>query len=99
MKSFKTNVLVLAHIDYDKNQFDLTKGFPRSVGSALNTQIAPFFNCVLMAENQKVIKTQSTGIVDLKNPVSFRVDKELPLESGLATFFAAVTTPSLTKEF
>jgi hypothetical protein len=89
-EQFATNVLVLAHIDYDKNQFDLTKGFPRSVGSALNTQIAPFFNAVLMAEGGQWIKTRSTGIVDLKNPVSFRVEEKLPLESGLATFFAAV---------
>jgi hypothetical protein len=91
---FATNVLVLAHIDYDKNQFDLTKGFPRAIGSAMRTQIAAYFNCVLMAEDQKYIRTRSTGIVDLKNPVSFRVDERLPLETGLAQFFEAVTTKS-----
>lgn len=93
-EQFATNVLVLAHIDYSKNQFDLTKGFPRAIGSALQTQIAPFFNCVLMAEDQKWIRTRSTGIVDLKNPVSFKVEEKLPLDTGLATFFEAVTTKS-----
>lgn len=91
-EDFKPNVLVLAHIDYDKNQFNLTKGFPRSIGSALNTKIGGHFNCVLQAEDQKFIRTKSTGIIDLKNPVSFRVPEKLPLESGLATFFKAVTT-------
>lgn len=89
---FATNVLVLAHIDYDKNQFNLTKGFPRSIGSAMNTKIAPYFNVVLMAEDQKYIKTRSTGIVDLKNPISFKVDEKLPLSTGMADFFKAVTS-------
>jgi AAA domain len=90
-ESFATNVLVLAHLDYDKNQLDITKGFPRAIGSAMRTQISPFFSCVLLAEDQKWIKTRSTGIVDLKNPVSFKVDEKLPLDTGLATFFQAVT--------
>lgn len=88
------NVLVLAHINYDKNVMEITKGFPRSIGSALNDQIAACFNCVLLAEsrggNSKVIRTNSTGVVDLKNPVAFRIPETLPLESGLATFFEAV---------
>lgn len=89
----KTNVLVLAHINYDKNHLEVTKGFPRSIGSALNDQISASFNCVLMAESQgskRVIRTNSTGIVDLKNPVAFKVPDPLPLETGLATFFQAV---------
>jgi hypothetical protein len=93
-----TNVLVLAHIDYRENEFEIMKGFPRSIGQALNSQIAAYFNCVLLAQKtgqgqniKRTIKTNSTGVVDLKNPVSFKVDDELPLESGLATFFKAVT--------
>jgi hypothetical protein len=98
-KDFATNVLVLAHINYDKNHMEITKGFPRSIGSALNDQIAAYFNCVLAVESQgsgaavkRQIRTNSTGIVDLKNPVSFKVPDTLPLETGLATFFKAVTT-------
>lgn len=94
--SFQTNVLVLAHINYDKNQFEITKGFPRSIGSALNDQISAYFNCVLMVEStgnsgNRIIRTNSTGIVDLKNPISFRKEVDrLPLETGLADFFKAV---------
>lgn len=92
-EQFATNVLVLAHVVYDKNQFELVKGFPRSIGAALNQQIGAYFNCVLLVESsgsKRVIRTDSTGIVDLKNPVSFRTPKELPLATGLADFFAAV---------
>lgn len=95
-KQFETNVLVLAHVDYDKNHLDLTKGFPRSIGSALNSHIAAEFNTVLLVEtvgSKKVIKTASTGIVDLKNPISHRLPSgDLPIDSGLAAFFQAIHT-------
>jgi hypothetical protein len=95
-EQFNVNVLVLAHIAYDKNHLEITKGFPRSIGSALNSQIGAFFNCVLMVESQgggrRVIQTESNGVVDLKNPISFKVGKTLPLESGMADFFKAVTS-------
>lgn len=92
-EQFATNVLVLAHLDYSENQYNIMKGFPRAVGSAMRTQISPFFNCVLLAEDQKYIRTKSTGIVDLKNPIAFRVEEKLPLDTGLATFFQAITKP------
>jgi hypothetical protein len=93
-EQFNTNVLVLAHVDYKENHLSLMKGFPRSIGSALNSQIGGCFNCVLLAETksptEKVIRTRSTGIVDLKNPVAINVPDELPLGTGLATIFKAV---------
>lgn len=96
-KDFATNVLVLAHIDYDKDHLGITKGFPRSIGSAINATISANFNCVLMCESQgsgtsvkRVIRTNSTGIVELKNPVSFKLPDSLPIETGLATFFKEV---------
>lgn len=94
-EQFRTNVMVLAHIDYKENQLEVIKGYPRSIGSAMATKIGGYFNCILQAEaiapKKRVIHTTSTGIVDLKNPVSFKVDADLPLETGLATFFEAVT--------
>lgn len=97
-KSFATHVIVIAHVDYDKNHLDLTKGFPRSIGSALNSQISGVFNSVLLAESigsggnvKRSIRTNSTGVIDLKNPVSFKLPDVLPLETGLADFFKAVT--------
>lgn len=90
---FNTNVLVLAHIDYDKDHLGTLKGFPRSIGSAINSQIGAHFNCIFKAESEgssKVIRTNSTGVVDLKNPVAFNVPDKLPLKTGLATIFEAV---------
>jgi hypothetical protein len=97
-KDFKTNVLVLAHVNYDKDQHDLTKGFPRSIGSALNDQIATYFNSALLVETQgngasakRTIRHGSTGIIDLKNPAPFSgLPDRLPVETGLADFFKAV---------
>lgn len=100
-EQFRTNVLVLAHVAYSENQYQITKGFPRSIGSALNSQIAAYFNCVLLVETvgqgtqiKRTIRTNSTGIVDLKNPVSFRIPDSLPIDRGLADFFKAVTNHS-----
>lgn len=96
--SFNTNVLVLAHLDYDTEN-DLTKGFPKSIGSAIKGEIAAGFNCVLLFEAQgsgpnmkRIIRTNSTGIVDLKNPVSFKIPDTLPIETGLADFVKGVLT-------
>lgn len=96
-EQMQTNVIVIAHINYTENHLGLTKGFPKSIGSALNEAIAGNFNSVLLAESRgsgaqvkRIIRTNSTGIVELKNPISFRLPDELPLETGLATFFEAV---------
>ncbi|CAN5950732.1 unnamed protein product [Sphagnum jensenii] len=92
-EQFSTNVLVLAHVDYTTNHLNIQKGFPRSIGSALNSKIGSYFNCVLLAEtvgNKRLIRTNSNGLIDLKCPVSFKLPETLPLESGLATFFEAI---------
>lgn len=94
----KTNVIVIAHLDFKENHLGLTQGFPRSIGSALGPVIAGCFNSVLLAETsgsgsqvKRLIRTQSTGIVELKNPVQHKLATDnLPLETGLADFFAAV---------
>lgn len=107
-KSMNTNVLVLCHLSYSKKPrskeaaenmtvhetMELGKGFPRSVGSALNEIIAASFNSCLLIEDQgndkRIIHTKSTGLVDLKNPVPFAGLDKLPIKDGLATFFKAV---------
>lgn len=93
-EKFHPNVMVLAHINYDKNHLDVMKGFPKHIGNAMQTEIGSYFNCIFLAESidgkRRQIRTNSTGIVDLKNPVSFRVPETLPLETGLATIFKAV---------
>jgi hypothetical protein len=92
-ESFQTNVIVVAHIDYHNDHLGTQKGFPRTIGSALNSVIGGYFNSVFMAEtvgSRRQIRTQSNGLIDLKNPVSFKIQDTLPLETGLATFFESV---------
>lgn len=96
-ENFLPNVLVLAHIKYDQDQLNVTRGFPRTVGSALNDIVGGNFNSVLMVETKgagqnisRVIRTQTTGIVDLKNPLPFVLPPELPIQTGLADFVSAV---------
>jgi hypothetical protein len=102
-KSFGAHVVVLAHIDHDRDEAGITKGWPRSIGSALKDQIGIYFNSCLMIEAigsgnniKRQIRTTSTGMVDLKNPAPFKVKDPLPLETGLADFFAAITTAANT---
>ena len=106
-KDFDVNVLVLAHLSYTRRPrskdaqdnmtqhevMELGKGFPRTVGSALNEVIAGHFNSALLVENingKRWVHTKSTSLVDLKNPVPFDCPEKLPIETGLATFFKAV---------
>lgn len=106
-KEFDVNVLVLAHLAYTRRprnkeqadnlttheQLELGKGYPRSVGSALNEIIAAYFNSCLLIEEvngRREIHTKSTALVDLKNPVPFAGLDKLPITSGLATFFQAI---------
>lgn len=93
-EDFETHVLVLAHINYEKNdEGQLLKGFPKSIGSALNTSIATNFNTCLLVSKQgskRIIETKSTGLIDLKNPAVFAdLPDRLPSETGLATYFEA----------
>lgn len=87
--TFYTNVIVISHIKYMTRQDGQTKGYPVSVGSALSPNIPQYFNSmlqVLTKRSGRTIQTLSSPLVDLKNPAAF--GEELPLETGLAQFFA-----------
>lgn len=95
-EDFQTHVLVLAHLNYEKDkEGNLIKGFPKSIGSALNTQIATSFNTALLVESignngKREIVTRSTGLIELKNPAVFSgLPARLPSETGLADYFSA----------
>jgi hypothetical protein len=95
-EDFAVHVLVLAHLNYEKDkEGNVLKGFPKSIGSALNTSIATSFNTALLVESvgnqgKREIVTRSTGLIDLKNPAVFQgLPARLPSETGLAEYFAA----------
>ena len=71
--------------------------FPSALGRALPPTIAEHFGTCLLAEmdtdrkpHKRVLRTNTTEQLDLKAPVA-KVPETLPLESGLATIFEALT--------
>jgi len=92
--SFKTNVIVTSHIKFIDQPDGTTKGFPTAVGNALSPKLPAYFNNVALCETKgagqsasRVIRTISTGLVDVKSPASFTMPAELPIGTGLADFF------------
>lgn len=97
MDTFHPHVIVICHIDYQETEgIGIKKGYPRSIGSAMNPEIPTYFNTALLAETvgsgttaRHMIKLAPTGVIDLKSAFILPSLEPLPLESGLATFFAA----------
>lgn len=90
---FKQNVIVISHVNYKEISEGVNKGHPSAIGSALGPTIASYFDIMVLAEasgsgtnTRRRIKTLPTGVIDLKMP-SPKIDKELPLETGLSTIF------------
>ena len=94
--SFRTNVIITAHVRYSQNDDGTTKGYPNAIGSALGPQIPRYFNhwaqCVSKA-GKRSIQTAATNMMDLKNTKPFEMKSTYPLESGLADFFAVLRDP------
>jgi hypothetical protein len=98
--SFKTNVIIIAHISWVDRPDGTMKGYPASVGKALGPTIPAYFDNMFCAEvsgsgtnAKRIIRTIPTAMLDLKNPASFTMAPTLPLETGLADFFKTMRTP------
>jgi hypothetical protein len=94
---FACHILVISHIDLIERDDGTTKGYASSLGKALGPQIAKVFPTLIMAETKgsgtnvrRTIVTKPTMLVDLKNPLSFKLEASYPLETGLASIFAAL---------
>lgn len=95
-KTFRTNVVVIAHILYQEQGDGSTKGFPQGVGQKLSPKIPQYFPSVVLYTNKagkRTIQTNSTPLVDLANPAPFKMEKSYPIETGLADFFAVLRNP------
>lgn len=90
-ESFRANVIVITHVKYIDNPDGTKKGYPTAVGSALSAQLPAYFNSVALAQTgpggKRHIQTTSTAMIDLANPAAFKMLPQLPIETGLATFF------------
>lgn len=93
-EAFHCNVIVISHVNIQELPDGSVKGYANAVGRALGAVLPRYFNTLILAEStgsgtnvKRKIKTVPTGVIDLKTPVPFKLDKELPLETGLATIF------------
>jgi hypothetical protein len=102
-KDFNTNVIVTSHIKFIDLPDGTKRGYPTAVGQALSPTIPRYFNsvaqCQTLPGGKRTIQTVSTALIDLKNPASFKMAAQLPIETGLADFFLALTgkKPTLIK--
>ena len=93
-QEFKTNVLINSHLQFESDAS--TKKQVTAIGKALGGDIPKVFNNLLLASKsgtgdnvKRQIETRPTAEVDAKTVAPWLFDKKLPLETGLATIFAA----------
>jgi hypothetical protein len=100
-KKYRTNIILIAHVQYIDMPGGKKKGFPQGIGKALSPIIPQYFPSVTLLENksgERTIYTASTANVDLANPARFRMSEELPAETGLAEFFRIARNQPEAKE-
>ena len=90
-ESFRTNVIVITHVNYVDNEDGTRKGYPNAIGKALSPVLGAYFNsialCTVKPGGKRVIQTTPTALIDLKNPAPFAMLPEYPIGTGLADFF------------
>lgn len=94
--TFRTNVIVSAHVRYAVGDDGAQKGYPNAIGSALGPTIPRYFNHWAQCTNKagkRTIQTAATAMFDLKNTKPFEMEKTYPIETGLADFFAVLRDP------
>lgn len=99
--NFRTNVLVIAHIQYVVLPDGTQKGFPQGIGQKLSPKIPQYFPTVIRFTNnggKRTIQTKSDPLIDLSNPKPFEKETSFPAETGLATLFELWKGPLVTAE-
>jgi hypothetical protein len=97
-EAFTPHVIIISHVHWKEGDDGMLKGWANSIGSALDTEIGRVFNSIILAGKKgqgsklrRVILTTQQDAIDLITPAPFRIDAELPLDTGLATIFEALT--------
>jgi hypothetical protein len=99
-KAVPCHLIVICHVSYQSAE-DLgmpqgtpARGLPITVGRQLSPKVARYFNTFIQAKTQgssKIIETVSNPNTELKVPVPSKIPNQLPLDTGLATIFEAIT--------
>lgn len=86
----KTNVIVIAHLQYIEQPDGKIRGYPQGIGKALSPKIPEYFpSCVYYSRkgDDRTMFTASTSLINLSNSAPFALSDTYPTESGLAEFF------------
>lgn len=93
-EAFQAHLIVTAHVVLQEAPDGGMKYYANSIGKALGPIIPTYFNTMVLTARQgtganvkRSIRTIPTALLDLKNPVPFKVENEYPLETGLASLF------------
>jgi hypothetical protein len=92
-KGFATNLIVIAHGTYVDLPDGTKKIYPQGVGQKLSPKIPQYFPNYIRYRNKsgkRTIQVTSDAMIDLANTRPGALDKELPIETGLAEIFAAL---------
>jgi hypothetical protein len=92
-KGFATNLIVIAHGTYMDLPDGTKKIFPQGVGQKLSLKIPQYFPNYIRYRNKsgkRTIQVTSDSMIDLANTNPGKLSTELPIETGLATFFEAL---------
>lgn len=91
---FGNHVIATSHIDHVEMPDGSVQGYASAIGKALGPQVPKVFSTMVCAERRgtgdkirRTIQTRPTNLLDLKNPIPWELEKELPLETGMATIF------------
>lgn len=93
-KSFGTNVIIICHGTYMDLPDGTTKIFPQGVGKKLSPKIPTYFpNYVryINRNGKRTISLKSDAMIDLSSTKP--MPESLPIETGLADFFAVLRVP------
>lgn len=97
----QTNVIVIAHVQFQTQSDGRIKGFPQGVGQKLSPVIPQYFPNVVLYDfegGRRRMRTNSTPLVDLCTADPFTVSPSYPIETGLAELFKVLlgSKPPLT---
>lgn len=91
---FKTNVIVISHVEITESKDGMIKGYASAIGKALGPKMPRFFNTLLLSETRgtgsnikRMIHTVPTAMVDVKTPAPMRLENSYHVEDGMALIF------------
>lgn len=94
-KTFATNLIVIAHVQYMDMPDGTKRGFPQGIGQKLSPKISQYFSSVVHfvnKNNKRTMRTVSSALIDLANPAPFAMEPEYSTDTGLAQFFSVLTS-------